>query len=196
MGGGAWQVKALPSYLDNLSNARKNRYVKLHPDEFLSEEATGKKYDYTIYIDGKIRITCDIKPLVYSLIESGKTIATHMNPRNDIYAEAGMAFVHKDLPYKDVKAQMDFYKSKGMPECFGVTENAVIIRKCNDPEVNSLMEQWWEQIQRFTHRDQLSLPYVLWKNGVDISYIFSLGYNIWGSPFFIFHIHKKKHSKN
>ena len=40
---------------------------RLNHDEML--ELTSRKYYYSIYIDGSIRIICDIKPLVYSLIE-------------------------------------------------------------------------------------------------------------------------------
>ena len=27
------------------------------------------------------------------------------------------------------------------------------------------MEEWWDEYIKFSKRDQLSLPYVMWKNG-------------------------------
>ena len=30
------------------------------------------------------------------------------------------------------------------------------------------MEDWWKEIEKYSNRDQVSLPYVLWKNGYQI----------------------------
>ena len=180
----------VPEHLTGLSSAKKNRYIKLHPDEVLSESITGKKYDYTVYIDGSIRITCDIKPLVYSLVESGKNIAIHTHfVRDCLFDEAKICYFGGKADWNSLTEQMNAYRREGMPRHFGLAENSVIIRKCNDPELQHIMHEWWLQIKRYTHRDQLSLPYVLWKNGLDMSYIFSLGTNVWKNPYFLFSRH-------
>ena len=33
------------------------------------------------------------------------------------------------------------------------------------------MEQWFEEIKYYSHRDQLSFNYVLWKSGIKIKYL-------------------------
>lgn len=186
-----FRVLTVPETLNGLSSVKKNRYMKMHPDEVLSEEVTGRKYDYTIYIDGSLRITCDIKPLVYSLIASGKSIAIHNHFMRDcLYDEGQLLWIFDKLKYKPMKEQLDFYRNEGMPRHFGLPENTVLIRKTNDSRLQDIMHQWWLQVEKFTHRDQLSLPYVLWKNGLDMSYIFSLGNNVWKNPYFIYHWHK------
>ena len=187
-----FRVLPVPESLSGLSNAKKNRYMKLHPDEVLSEAVTGKKYDYTIYIDSSMRITCDIKPLVYSLIASGKSIAVHNHRVRDcIYDEGQQIWIFGRLDRRSIWEQLDFYRSEGMPKHFGLLENTVLIRKSNDSQLQDIMHQWWQQIERFTHRDQLSLPYVLWKNGLDMSYIFSLGTNVWDNPYFLYYPHNR-----
>ena len=189
-GGLNFRVLRVPEHLSGLNSVRQQRYIKLHPDEVLSEEATGRKYDYTVYIDGSLRITCDIKPLVYSLIESGKSIAIHEHfIRDCIYDEAFACYLANKADIRLIRKQMDFYRSEGMPEHFGLPETPTIIRKCNDSYLQKVMHEWWLQIDRFTHRDQLSLPYVLWKNGLDMSYIFSLGNNVWRNPYFLAYRH-------
>ncbi|MBQ6112253.1 MAG: DUF616 domain-containing protein [Synergistaceae bacterium] len=189
--GKAWKIISVPERLSGLSNTKKNRYMKIHHDETL--ELTGKKYDYCVYIDGSLRITCDIKPLVYSLIESGKNIAIHHHRIRDcIYSERNDILMLNKAKAKDIDRQLDFYRKEGMPEHFGLLENTVIIRKCNDSKLNDIMHQWWLQVERFTHRDQLSLPYVLWKNGLTCSYIFSLGTNVWRNPYFLYHPHNSR----
>ena len=186
-----FRVLPVPERLRSLSNVKKQGYMKLHPDEVLSESVTGKKYDYTIYIDGSLRTTCNIKPLVYSLIASGKSIAIHKHRARDcIYDEAQLLWIYDRLDMKAVNEQIGFYRNEGMPKHFGLLENTVLIRKSNDPQLQDIMHQWWLQIERFTHRDQLSLPYVLWKNGLDMSYIFSLGNNVWKNPYFLYYSHK------
>ena len=183
-------ILPVPGHLEGLNNAKKNRYIKLHPDEILSEENTGKKYDYTVYLDGSIRITCDIKPLVYSLIESGKSIAIHKHPGVDcIYDEAQNCWIIGKVKWKDAAEQMKTYRQEGMPEHFGLHETSIIIRKCNDPELHSVMNEWWKQIERYSHRDQLSLSYALWKTGHDISYVFSLGNKAGKNPYFLMYPH-------
>ena len=173
-----------------MSNVKKQRYIKLHPDELLSEENTGKKYDYTVYIDGNIRITCNIRPLIYSLAASGKSIAIHNHyVRDCIFDEAKTCYLCGMVSWHSMTEQMNAYKAEGMPKHFGLPETGVIIRKCNDPELQKIMHEWWLQIERYTHRDQLSLSYILWKNGLDMSYIFSLGNNIWKNPYFLTYPH-------
>ena len=164
---------------------KQQRYLKLHPDEIIPS-----KYDYTVYIDGSLRITCDIKPLVYSLIDSGKSIAIHDHyVRDCIYDEAQILYIVNKANEDELKKQVIFYKKEGMPEHFGLLETPVIIRKSNDPELKGIMNAWWEQIERFTHRDQLSLPYVLWKSGKGMEYVFSLGDNVWRNPYFLYYVH-------
>lgn len=180
----------VPEHLEGLSSVKKQRYIKLHPDEVLSEDMTGKKYDYTIYLDGSARITCDIKPLVYSLIDSGKSIAIHQHADVDcIYDEAQNCWIRGKAKWKDFREQMKSYRQEGMPRHFGLHETSVIIRKCNDPELHSVMDEWWRQIERYSHRDQLSLSYALWKNGLDMSYVFSLGNRVSRNTYFLGYPH-------
>jgi hypothetical protein len=37
------------------------------------------------------------------------------------------------------------------------------------------MEEWWKEFIEYSKRDQISLPYVLWKNGIKINDVNELG---------------------
>ena len=52
-----------------------------------------------------------------------------------------------------------------MPEDFGVFLCGVLIREHNNPVCVKLMEDWWKELEEGSRRDQISFPYVLWKNG-------------------------------
>ena len=56
---------------------------------------------------------------------------------------------------------------ENFPKKYGLYELPVIIRK-NTEKIKKLNLRWWEQICRFSSRDQISMPYVLWKTNVDI----------------------------
>jgi hypothetical protein len=47
-------------------------------------------------------------------------------------------------------------------------------------------ELWWQQIEQFTARDQVSFPFAAWQTGVQVSYI-----DAWvpGHPWFEYHEH-------
>lgn len=185
VGGGGGTVIPVPEKLKGFSSVKQQRYLKLHHDEILPP-----KYNYTVYIDGSLRITCDIKPLMYSLIEDGRSVAIHEHSVRDcIYDEAQACYIYRRLEWHEIREQLSAYRSEGMPEHYGLPETPVLIRKSNDPELQGIMHEWWQQIERYTHRDQLSLPYILWKSGKGMEYIFSLGRNVWRNPYFLYHAH-------
>lgn len=45
-----------------------------------------------------------------------------------------------------------------------MSENGIMFRRHHAPLVKSLMEQWLVEFGQGSKRDQLSLPYVFWKN--------------------------------
>jgi hypothetical protein len=58
-----------------------------------------------------------------------------------------------------------------MPAEFGLWGCGIMIRKTNHPNVQQIETAWWDEINSTTPRDQLSLPYILWKNDYKIDTI-------------------------
>ena len=90
----------------------------------------------------------------------------------------------------ELKKQVDIYKKEGFPTQFGMREFSIIVREHNNSELKTLMDDWWKQVTIYTMRDQISFPYVLWKNNKPIDYIKSLGINWRWNPRFILYPHK------
>jgi hypothetical protein len=63
-----------------------------------------------------------------------------------------------------ITRQLEQYRSEGFPVNYGLTENNVLIRRHNDPTIIKLMEDWWRELLAQSRRDQLSFPYVAWRN--------------------------------
>lgn len=141
-----------------LKNNELNRYVKLHPHIFF------ENYNYSIYLDGNVRIISDLIPMVESL--GNKIIGLHIHSfRNCAYQEGKSFKFNKRLKsfYPDVTRQLNVYYKEGFPHSFGLFENTIIVRKHMDKKCIELMNEWWKQLNEFSFRDQISLPYTIWK---------------------------------
>ena len=181
----AWKRKNIPKELETLTSLEQARYIKTHPHLFFEE------YDYSMFIDGNIRITCDIKPLVYTLIEMGKNIAIHRHQVRDcIYSEGRAVLATGKALSKDVHNQLRKYDREGFPKHYGLFETNIIIRNHNNEECINIMEDWWNEMVQWTKRDQLSFTYALWKNNKGSDYVMSLGNNSRRNPYFIVDSHR------
>lgn len=164
-----------------LSNIEKSRFPKIMPHLFF------KDYDYSVYIDSNILITCNIDEIINTMIENKKSIAMHKHQVRDcVYKEAKAVYASGKAKWKDINNQVEFYSKQGFPKRYGLFENNIIFRKHNDKECIEVMELWWSEFSRFaTKRDQLSFMYSLWRNGFTADFIMSLGNNSRRNPYFI-----------
>lgn len=154
-----------------------NRYCKMMAHKLFPE------YEYSIYIDGNIRIITDMYPLISDMGE--RVIGIHSYQVDCIYNMKDAIIAGKKAKKKDVDRQIKEYRGKGFPEHFGAFECNVICRRHMDKDCISIMNDWWNEFNKFeTRRDQLSLPYVVWKNGKTSDFIYSLGPDVRMNPRF------------
>lgn len=146
--------------LNGEAPSQANRRYKILPHEYL------KEYDCSLYVDANIKLVNDPSPLFNKYLDYG-VLALPTHPiRNCIYDEA-IACIEQGRADKESTSELiKRYREDGFPEKFGLTENGVLFRKHNDKIVISLMNEWWEAYVNGVKRDQLSLPYLFWKNGV------------------------------
>ena len=178
--GSVWKkvdTSGIPCF-DTMDNYHKSKYCKMFPHILFPD------YQYSIWIDGNVQIVADVMPLIKKM--GSQLMATFENPKHDcIYTEAKYNIYHNNVNPKKMKQQMAEYKNEGFPRQFGMREFSVIVRLHHDKDIIRLMEQWWEQVNHYTMRDQISFPYILWKNDYSIDFIHSLGSNWRWSPRFI-----------
>lgn len=157
---GAWTIK--PLFYCELDNHYNNRWHKTHPHILFPE------YESSIYIDSNIIFLNDS---IYKQLEDKHTsICIPKHYRNDcIYDEIKYAVSLNKITKDECKLLIDYLEKQSFPKHYGLNENNVIYRKHNDPKIVKLMEEWWTFIKEYCKRDQLSLSYVLWKNGISPS---------------------------
>ncbi len=183
-----WNVKSIDTSLINkYDNILLNRYYKFHPFEFFSN----KKYDYAIYIDGNIKVMSDLTTLVYAVNnKTGLALHNHCL-RDDVYDEAKACCIFHKGNSKKIKEQILKYKKEFFPSNFGLFECNVIVSDLKNKTSKIIMDNWWNDfVSSKSYRDQLSLPYVLWKLGYNKDDIGCLGENVYRNPKFRFNNHK------
>ena len=89
-----------------------------------------------------------------------------------------------------ILAERDLIEKDGMPYNYGFTENNILYRRHHQAEVISLMDEWWNMIENYAKRDQLSLVYLLWKHHIRIEDITFENSRLLTNDFYVFG-HKK-----
>lgn len=137
---------------------RTARWHKLHPTEVCPAA------DFIIWHDGNMWLNTNPFHIVQSFMPDDKHIILFRHPqRQCVYDEwAACSKLNKDNKAV-MAAQLNRYLQEGMPRNFGLFETGSFIVR-NSPETAKLMDLWWDQIKIGSHRDQLSLTYVLWKH--------------------------------
>lgn len=162
---------------DGMSTLEKARFYKTHPHLLFPE------YEYSVFVDGNVQIVGDITFEVKKL--GGSFIAIHDQPGRDcVYDEAIAIIALGKADKTDVLNQVNKYFKDGFPKHFGMFQTNVVIRRHNQQKCITVMEQWWNEINKHTKRDQLSLTYSLWKNGLLYKDVSLLGLNTAKNPTF------------
>lgn len=175
----AWKrmdISGFEQKLRGLSNAEKNRYFKMHPHELFPN------YRYSIYIDGNIQVIADLTEYIYGLDACG--LAAHMHSARDCVYEEGDAVVFaKKETRENMDSHLAYLRERQFPEHYGMLECNVLVRE-HHARCAKLMEEWWQEFMNHCRRDQISLPYVLRCNGIQIEQVGILGDNIFENPSF------------
>lgn len=162
---GPWQIR--PLVFTKLDNHKNNRYHKFFPNELFPQ------YDESIYVDTNIVFkTSKLFDAAKAL--SKKNIFLAVPPhrsRKCLYEELEVCIKMGKDKKEVLEEHKNFLEKEGFPHGLGLTENNVIYRKHNDPTCIKIMQEWWSMLENHSKRDQLSLFYVLWKNGLEMTYL-------------------------
>ncbi|MCK4818750.1 DUF616 domain-containing protein [bacterium] len=155
--------------LDYLVPIRANRFVKICiPDEIFDN------YEYSFYSDSKRPIfdkyMIDFDHFIKLMGSSSDILVRrHRDKNRDCVYEEGLYCIEiKKDTETNIMKQLNFYKSENYPEHNGLYEAMWLFRR-HTAKLREFSNFWWKQIEKFTHRDQISLPYAAWKCGMKIS---------------------------
>lgn len=151
MEGSSWEI----IYIDQVNNLRKKaREVKTNIHSFIDDT------DYWLWMDNNCQLQVDPHKFISYLSNCDIVVMPHPE-RNNIIEEAQVLYKWKPEQSEGIQEAVNKYYREGyVPN--DLYETKVLMRRNNERvrEFNSL---WWEQIQQFSIRDQISFPYVSWR---------------------------------
>ena len=155
-----WEIRPIPSELNGLTAVKKQRNIKINAHKYLSD------YEFSVWVDANTRLTGNINDFVSK--NCNKELAVlyvGKHPQRDcIYKEGDVCVKLKKDTKENIEKQLNVYKKEGFPEHYGLPQTCILLRYHNEESCKKLMETWWEQVKDYSHRDQLSFNYALWKN--------------------------------
>ncbi|XP_028051689.1 uncharacterized protein LOC114256267 isoform X3 [Camellia sinensis] len=125
---------------------------------------------YSIWVDSKSQFRRDPLGVLEAFLwrtNSSLAISEH-GARSSVYDEAKAVVKKNKATPEEVEVQLTHYRQDGFPEDKrfngkkALAEASVIVRE-HTALTNLLMCLWFNEVVRFTSRDQLSFPYVLWR---------------------------------
>lgn len=149
---GVWQVRTFDYYDDD--KTRMSRYPKMHPEELLPG------YDASLYMDANLLIN---GPWVYERcihlfnenIEWGGRVLC-----NSLYDHIYLGLLNGFDSKRCCLGIGHKLRKEGFPRRFVVYENNVIFRSFSET-VKKANQLWWEYYNKFSRRDQFTLPMVI-----------------------------------
>ena len=174
-------------YVNRNENANiLNRRYKWLPHLFLPS------YTTSIYIDANLELLVSAEQLIAKYLHVTNIAIPESPSRSCVYEEAEACIKNLKTTPKHLIPQIKFYTREEMPVKFGLWANRLIIRNHNKAEIKALMDLHWQEFQRWeTKRDQLSFPFIVWKNNKRITTIC-----LKKDKIFRVHKHKTKNNKN
>jgi hypothetical protein len=158
-----WTVRAIEP---RLSTTRLDaKWYKIMPHRVFPDSP------YTLWIDGNLQLTpaFSLLHILGSYLHSDVDLVLFPHPsRRCIYEEAWECRRRElDAPER-LYAQVAKYTREGYPPNRGLMEAGFLLRR-NNERMQALNEAWWTEITTGSVRDQISLPFLLWKHKVNFA---------------------------
>lgn len=164
---GIWQIRSIPYHNDIQTKIA--RYVKTHPEDLL------KGYECSVWFDASIVINDNrVYDRIIELYNEGILIATmpHFD-RHCIYDEM-LAVIQYGFENEECVLKWGNYLRRNKyPRNNGLHETGVLYRMHSNKKIKEFDKEWWQYINLYSRRDQLSFDYVLWKHRLSCDYFFS-----------------------
>ncbi|MDR1243309.1 MAG: FkbM family methyltransferase [Deltaproteobacteria bacterium] len=180
---GIWEIHPIP--YEHADPTRKSRWAKLHLPELFSEAR------WILWLDANIVLNGDLSPRMASCDEKLPLYSVPHPCRTCLYDEAlACISARKDEP-GIIRRQVAAYAEQGMPAHGGLYENNFFLLNPRHPQARLLFSRWWDEYEKYSKRDQISLPYVLYANGMTPGRLFPEGNTARNHPALYFLTHEE-----
>lgn len=148
-------TKILSNYI-NPEPVRTARFAKTHPHIWF------KDYDYVFWIDSNIHFVGDLRNYTEKMKLADADCGFIIHPVRDTFLEessilSAFRVVDHELATQQVSRYLEDPKVLSDP----LFETNFLVSRPKSQTVQKFMGAWWSELNRFTHRDQLSVNYAV-----------------------------------
>lgn len=163
---GVWQVRNIPYF--NEDKTLIARWVKTHPEELLAD------YEVSVWMDGNLVIRSEfVYERVLDLYDNDVAVSSMWHDKRDCAYDEAVEVALWGHEHENVVVDwMHFLLRANYPEHNGLFETNVMYRNHKKPDIQALDGLWWNCIDHYSRRDQLSFNYSLWKKGIVCPFFF------------------------
>jgi len=167
-----WPGVSFICFTDTLSLRSKIWHVVYVPSSGESPRKQAKRYKilphhyfpdavYSVWVDGTHVPQNDPRAMLTEFLRQDDIAVFRHHSRNDVYEEAREC-IRQNLDSSEIlERQVARYRAAGYPEHAGLAACTVIFRR-HTVAVARAMEAWWQEIEAYSIRDQISFNYILW----------------------------------
>lgn len=159
---------------------RTARYYKIMFHQHIETE-------YSMWVDASFIINCDLNKWWQRFLEP-MTCVKHPG-RDCVYDEARYCEAFGKDDDWIIEKQIDHYVKSGLPLRNGLIQSGILMRQLT-AEVACLCSIWWQQLQRFSVRDQLAFAYAAWR--LPIHHLTEYNYSLGKDFLYLYHLHSKQ----
>lgn len=121
-------------------------------------------YEYIIWLDGNHELIVNPQTILDEYGDSQMYVFKHPD-RTCVYDELKACLKWELDDMNNLQLQYNFYKSQNFPEQYGLYELSSFIVK-NTQLIKSFQLMWYEHINKFSSRDQVSFPFCIWRENM------------------------------
>lgn len=156
-----YQVKRIK--YDHLDSVMRQRLVKICIPRELFDN-----YEYSVYVDCKRPFLVDFDYLLSCLDSQSDIVVRKHQKRDCVYSEGAFCIEKYPELRLGILKQSDFYSIDNYPRNNGLYRTGLLFRRHTE-KMKEFSKLWWEQLKKYSNRDQISFPYTAWKHGMKIS---------------------------
>ncbi len=161
-----WKVRLIKG--NSTDRRLLTRRYKLLPHRYLFD------YFTSVWMDASMIITGSIIELLHKY-QRTSDILLFPHKGTCIY-DIAIGEQYREKKERLLRQIFEYYQD-GFPIDNGIMCGGFIARNHNQKHVISAMEEWYSHIERYSFRDQISLPYVLWKQHLSYDLVYDYIYN-------------------
>lgn len=149
-----WEIQLLENPL-NLDPVRLSRHYKIN------NHLVDNSYDLSVYVDASFRIRGNLDCFLAHAIVKENSLSMLLHPFHHSLAQEFEACIALGKDNEDtLRSQCEFYvNQQGFIDDHPHVAGGLIIRQTGAPQVVSLMERWFEQLIKWSKRDQVAFNF-------------------------------------